>query len=109
VWTDDQRRTPADRWTHAAFGLLVQGATSDEGCSPRCGVRTVDVVETQPVPPADDDSQELTPELRRLMADPRFNTAAWVGLQLRLGRLEPCTAAVGDEPDYEPDAKVGGS
>jgi hypothetical protein len=83
-------------------------------------VRTVHVVETLPehpghsgedtVPPADDNSQRLTPELHRLMRRPDFNTAAWVGLQLELGKLQPFPPRLpDDEIDQEPDAKVGGS
>ncbi len=110
VWTDDQRRSPADRRTHAAFSLQDPGATSDEGCSPHHGVRTVDVVETQPVPPAADNLQKLTPELRRLMRRPDFNTAAWVGLQLVLGNLQQDPPRLPDgENDHERDAKIGGS
>jgi hypothetical protein len=83
-------------------------------------MRTVDVVETLPEHPdpsgedpvlADDDnSQRLTPELHRLMRRPDFNTAAWVGLQLELGKLQPLPPRPpDDEIGHEPDAKVGGS
>jgi hypothetical protein len=69
-------------------------------------MRTVDIVG-----PAPDNSQDLAPDLNRLMRRPDLDTAAWVGLQLASGALAsfPPRLPDDDEADYEPDAKIGGS